>query len=117
MHSLSPFARLQRVHYASAYGTPELRRAAQVAASNVGAKHETVISLKLQAEAGDIARADIATVRRLCGRVAFLTAVRGRAVARMFGSVTIPVYRHLYASSGPVFCRNVSCWSGCRLGA
>jgi hypothetical protein len=106
LKSLSPSVRVHRVHCASAEGTARLRALGSAAGAALGAEHDELKSLNLQAEAGDLARAEIAMVRRLGGRVAFLTAVRepiGRAVARMFGVTTTPVYLHLYASSGPVF--------------
>jgi hypothetical protein len=97
LNAISPFLRVHRVHYASAQGTMRLRRLASAAAEVLGNEHEAVKSLNLQADAGDLARTEIDTVRRLGGRVAFLTAVRepvGRAVAELFQllPMLIPVY-------------------------
>ena len=108
MYALSPFVRVHRVDHASAESARVSREQASSAAASLGADHEIVRYCKLEAEISDRVRADIATVRRFGGRIAFLTAVRepiARAVANMFESlpVTIPVYPHLYAASGPVF--------------
>ena len=97
LNAISPFLRVHRVHYASAQGTTRLRTLASAAAEVIGNEHEAVRSLNLQADAGDLARTEIDTVRRLGGRIAFLTAVRepvGRAVAELFQllPILIPVY-------------------------
>jgi hypothetical protein len=108
LKSLSPLVRVHRVHYASAEGTQQLRAFASAAAAVLGTDHEMVRSLRFQAETGDLARTDIETVRRLGGRVAFLSAVRepiGRAIAHTFQRLpmTIPVYSYLHAACGSAF--------------
>jgi hypothetical protein len=66
LYALSPFARMHRVHYASQAGTRWLRVAfASACAVVLGPKHKIVRSNNFEAEAGDQARTDIATVRRL----------------------------------------------------
>ena len=108
LQALSPSVRLYRVHYASAEGTQELRHTASEFAAAFGAENETTKSWNFQADVGDLARADIAAVRRYGGRVAFLTAVRepiGRAIAGMFQALplAIPVYSDLYQLKGGLF--------------
>lgn len=108
LRCLSPFVRVHRVHYASAKYSQRLQASAAMAVAMYGPDHEIVRARELQAEAADRARSDIGTVRRLGGRVAFLTAVRdpiGRGISGMFQDlpVAIPVYSDLYALGGPVF--------------
>jgi hypothetical protein len=108
LYCLSPFVRVHRVHYASAKHSQRLQMSAATSVAMYGPDHEIVKARKLQAEAADRARNDIATVRRLGGRVAFLTAVRepiGRGISGMFQDLpaAIPVYSDLYALGGPVF--------------
>lgn len=108
VYALSPLARVHRVHYASAAGSLQLQASALEAAATFGADYPVEESLKIQAETADRVRADIATVRRLGGSVAFLTAVRepiARAVAGLFQSLplAIPVYLEFYAFSGAGF--------------
>jgi hypothetical protein len=108
LNAISPFLRIHRLHYASAQGTTRLRTLASAAADLLGNEHEEVRSMNYQANVGDRVRGEIDVVRRLGGRVAFLTAVRdpiGRAVAALFQRLPtiIPVYPLLRNLEAPFF--------------
>ena len=108
LYSLSPFARIHRVHSASVKGCRLLRDSASAATAIFGGEHTIVRSLQSMAEEGERVRCDISTVRRFGGGVAFLTAVRDpieRALSSMLQSLPtrFPLFLDLYAFNAPVF--------------
>ena len=105
--SICPLVRIHRVHYASPLGTSGLRNLARAAAHMLGDEHEAVQTCLHQADAGDVARGEVENVRRLEGRVAFITAVRepiGRTIAELFQLLPtmLPPYPWLH-EVGPEF--------------
>ena len=105
--ALSPAVEIRRLHYATEQGAGRYHASGPLAASLLGDGSILTKSIIAEAKLGDAVRNEIADVRRLGGRIAFITAFRepiDRGVAATLHSLPflLPAFEQLYAA-GPGF--------------